>query len=355
MTTNENLAHRLARTGLALLGLVNLLFLLAFLAALLFAADRAAAETPTACAGRSMIAEFAAQEPQTLARIEAEAGAVPNGKGLLWRIEHPGAAPSWLFGTMHMSDPRVVKLPPAAQAAFDRADTVVIETTDILDQATMGVALLARPELMMFTDATTLPDLLSEEDRALVETELARRGIPLASVIKMKPWMLSALVSLPACELARQSTGTPVLDIRLANDATAAGKRLKGLESMEEQLEAMASLPMRFHLQGLVETLRLGDRIEDVMETMVLLYLDGETGMFFPFFQAALPSESDEEGYAAFQEAMIDVRNRTMAQGAAPLIERGGAFIAVGALHLAGQDGLVELLRQRGFRVEAAE
>src|SRR5690606_7133604 len=121
-----------------------------------------------------MIAELAASDPRLVERIEAEAAAVPNGNGLLWRIERPGAEPSWLFGTMHMSDPRVVTLPPAAQAAFDRADTVVIETTDILDEEKMGVALLARPELMMFTDATTLPDLLSEADRKVVDRELIR-------------------------------------------------------------------------------------------------------------------------------------------------------------------------------------
>ena len=351
MTT---ILDRISRAGLGLLGLVNILFLLAFLAALLLAAGQAAAEPP-ACTGKDMIAQLAAESPRELAEIREKAAAVPNGRGLLWRIERPGVEPSFLYGTMHMSDPRVVQLPPAAQAAFDAAGTVVIETTDILDQAKMGEALLSHPELMMFTDATTLPDLLSEEDRALVKAELGRRGIPLASVQKMKPWMLSALISLPACELARKSSGAQVLDVKLANDAKAAGKGLEGLESMTEQLQAMASLPMEFHVSGLVETLRLGDRIEDVMETMVRLYVDGDTGMFWPFFEAALPSEGSEHGYADFQETMIDLRNRTMAEGATPLIEKGGAFIAVGALHLAGKDGLVALLKQRGFRVEPVE
>lgn len=355
MTTNATPLDRLASAGLALLGLLNTLFVLVFLAALLFTASRASAESGPACAGKDMIAEFAADDPATLDRIKAAAEMVPNGQGLLWRIEHPGAKPSFLFGTMHMSDPRVVQLPPAAQAAFEGADMVVIETTDILDNARMGEAMLARPELMMFTDATTLPGLLSQDDRELVEKELGRRGIPLSSVKKMKPWMLSALVSLPACELARKTAGAPVLDVKLANDAEAAGKQLAGLESMTEQLEAMASLPIEFHLEGLVETLRLGDRIEDVMETMLLLYLDGETGMFWPFFEAALPSGGEEEGFAAFQEAMIDVRNRKMADGARALIEKGGAFIAVGALHLAGETGLIELLRRDGFQVSRAE
>src|SRR5690606_37482037 len=91
-----------------------------------------------ACSGEDMIAEFAAREPQTLDEIRTEASAVPNGRGLLWRIEGAGVEPSWLFGTMHMSDPRVLRLPPAAQAAFDASDTVVIETTDVLDETAIA-------------------------------------------------------------------------------------------------------------------------------------------------------------------------------------------------------------------------
>ena len=46
----------------------------------------------------------------------------------------------------------------------------------------------------------------------------------------------------------------------------------------------MASLPMDFHIKGLVDTLKLGDRIDDVIETMIVLYANGDTGMFWPLF-----------------------------------------------------------------------
>jgi len=144
-----------------------------------------------------------------------------------------------------------------------------------------------------------------------------------------------------------------VLDLLLAQRAKERGLPLHGLESMVDQLEAMASLPMEFHVRGLVETLKLGDGIEDVMETMLALYASGETGMVWPLFRAILPSGAaqDEAGFAAFQEAMVVSRNRTMAEEAAPHFDAGGAFVAVGALHLPGEDGLVELLRARGFAV----
>ena len=170
----------------------------------------------------------------------------------------------------------------------------------------------------------------------------------------MKPWMLSALVALPACELARKAGGAPMLDIKLAEDAKAAGKQLEGLETVADQLHAMASLPMDFHLKGLIETLKLGDRIDDVIETMIVLYAQGDTGMFWPLFRAVLPDEGeDEAGYAAFEQAMIIERNKTMAKNAEPILAAGNAFIAVGALHLPGPDGLIELLRKPGHTVSA--
>lgn len=345
------LADRCADLSLKLLAGLNILFLISFLLMLLLATGEARAESP-ACTGKDLVAALAQDDPALLQKIRTEADRTANGRGLLWRIEKEGAAPSFLFGTMHMTDPRVTDLTPAARRAFEGADTVVIETTDVLDQAKAMAALAREPELMMFTDNTTLTSLLSPEEAEILSEGLQQRGIPLASVAKMKPWMLSAMVSLPACELARKADGAPVLDVKLAQDAKTAGKSLEGLESAADQLRAMASLPIRFHIQGLVETLRLGDKIDDVIETMIVLYRQGETGMFWPLFQAVLPGTAEDEvGYAAFEEAIITARNRTMAERAAPILARGNAFIAVGALHLPGPEGVVELLREQGYTV----
>ena len=347
-------AADLALKGLAAL---NMLFLAALLATLAFSVSRAGAQgAPVACTGADLLAAMERDDPQKLAAIRAEAAEVVNGTGVLWRIESGGAQPSWLFGTMHMADPRVVALGPKAQEAFDGSSTVVIETTEVLDQAKIMAAMLANPELTMFTDGTTLLSLVPEAERAAVGAMLAERGIPAASVAKMKPWMISAMVALPACEHARKAAGAPVLDARLAKDGEAAGKALGGLETIADQLGAMASLPMEFHVRGLIDTLKLGDAIDDVIETMVVLYLTEETGMFWPFFRAALPTGSDAEaaGFSAFEETMVTARNHTMAERAAPFIEEGGAFIAVGALHLPGEEGVIELLSKKGYRVEAA-
>src|SRR5690606_7301047 len=158
------LADSVSLPALKLLALLNVLFFLSFLAVLLLAAGKARAETPV-CAGADMTAALQKDDPAAYGKILAEAAATPNGKGLLWKLEKSGERPSYLFGTMHMTDPRVVALPAAARKAFDAADTVVIETTEVLDQKKMMATLASEPGLMMFTDDTTLASLLSPADR----------------------------------------------------------------------------------------------------------------------------------------------------------------------------------------------
>lgn len=346
----DNIPERLCRFALRLLALCNLAFIALFLLVATIAVGRAAE-----CTGEDMMAELVASNPATLATIREEAAATRNGHGLLWKVEKPGTEPSWLFGTMHMADPRVLSLPEQAQAAFDTSSTVVIETTDALDQSRMMAALASRPDLMMFTDGTTLTSLLSPADRTAIEAALKTRGISLASVNKMKPWMIASILALPACEMTRKAEGDKVLDQQLAADALAHGKKLEGLETAADQLGAMAGLPMEFHLRGLVETVALGDRMDDVIETMILLYKTKDVGTIWPLFRHALPAGAEtgdqDSGYAAFEETMVTARNHTMAERAAPILAKGNAFIAVGALHLPGDEGIVELLRRQGYTV----
>lgn len=341
----------LAALALRLLAAVNMLFALAFLATLLLV-SQARAEAP-ACTGRDLLAQIETEEPAAHARLRAEAAAVLNGSHLLWTVEKPGVAPSFLFGTMHLTDPRVTELTDAARIAYESAGTVVIETTDVLDQAKMMAVLIERPDLMMYTDGSSLTSSLPPDKVRTIEEALSARGIPPASVSKMKPWMLAATLSMPACENARKAAGMPILDIKLARDAKAQGKAVAGLENMIDQFDAMASLPLAFHIDGLIATLELGDKIDDVFETMVVLYAREDVGMIWPLFREVLP-EGEAGAYEAFERVMIDARNATMRDNAIPFLDAGGAFIAVGALHLPGESGLVEMLRAAGYTVSPA-
>lgn len=347
-------ADRACGVALGILALTNLLFVISFMAILLSGATAVKADQIAACKGENLLTRLEQEEPEKLAAIRKTAAGTPNGQGLLWKIEKDGAEPSFLFGTMHLTDERVTTLTPSAQAAFDVSNAVIIETTDILDQNAAALSLMGHPELMMLPDSTTLTSLLEPDEAEIVRTGLGERGIPPGSIIKMQPWLLTAIVSIPACEHARRKAGLPVLDAKLAQDAQKDGKAIAGLETAVSQLQAMASLPLEFHVDGLVQTLQLGDRMGDVFETLIVLYQQGDTGLVWPLFRAILPSTGGA-GYGEFERVMVTARNYGMVENAKPYLNSGGAFIAVGALHLPGKEGVVELLRQAGYSVIRAD
>lgn len=308
-----------------------------------------------ACKGEDMLQALQVNNPDSYQTMLVEEAASANGQARLWKIEKAGAKTSYLFGTMHLTDPRVIDLTPEARSMFDTSRTVVIESTEILDPAVAMKALMAKPDLMMFTNGESLASYLKPEQARILEERLKVRGIQLATVSNMKPWLIAGMVSLPACEAKRKKDGAPFLDIKIAKDAQSNGKELVGLETMAEQFEAMASVPMELHMKGLLDSLSMGDKLEDVLETMVVLYTEGRIGAIVPFLKAASGEKDTDNGYSQLEKAMIVARNRTMLDRALPVLAKGPAFIAVGALHLPGDSGLVELFRQQGFAVTAIE
>jgi uncharacterized protein len=341
---------RIAEAALRLIAALTTLVFSSFVLILVLALTSARAEP--VCTGTDMLAAMERDDPDAWQSLRSEADASVNGEAMLWRIETPAGAVSHLYGTMHVTDPRITTLPPDAQKAFDAARVLVIETTDILDPAAMMAAMAQNPELTMVTDRTTLSSLLGEDDRERVETALQARGLSLASLDKMKPWIIAAMVVLPECERAREAAGDEILDVALATRAGEAEMKVEGLETTAEQLGAMAALPLDFHIRALVDTLALGDGVDDIIETMIVIHQRGEPGLFWPLFKAVLPGgEDDAIAIAGFEQSVITDRNRTMADRVKAYLDAGDAFVAVGALHLPGEEGVVALLREAGFEV----
>lgn len=346
----------------ALLALASLMaaFFISFLMVLSQAAGALAQETaqnsgPESCSGSNLIAKYAAEEPEKLAALKAEAKGEANGNAVFWKIEKDGVAPSWLLGTMHMADARIARLDGARSKAFDAAHTVVVENIEALDQAQASAAMLQFKDMTLYTDGSTLADRLDENSLILLRQAVEARGVPFAMAQVMRPWLVATMVALPACELAEKRSGKPVLDGLIAKRAKAEGKNLIGLETIGEQFGAMAALPESFHLEALKETLKMGNLAEDVMETMKQLYLAGDIGMILPLTKAVSPKSAASRDYDDFKEKLITSRNRHMAERALPYLEQGNAFIAVGALHLPGETGLVAAFQEAGYQVSPAE
>jgi uncharacterized protein YbaP (TraB family) len=334
-----------------LLAAVHVLALASFLAVLGYISP-ARAETAS-CGGTNLLEKMKAEDPSAYQSVIAEGARIANGKGIFWRIEKAGVPTSYLLGTMHVTDPRVLTMPAGADAARKQARTIVLESDEVLDETKAMASIFANPELTMFTDGNSIEKLLSKPDLDLLEAGLKQRGIPLSAVSRMKPWMLMSFVSMSSCELARKADKTAFLDQRIALDSAAEGKAVKGLETFAEQLSILAAIPMDLHMKSLIETIKLGPKMNDVFETMTELYLSGDIGLTIPLLKTVAPDGTDDAGYGEFEELVVRQRNHRMAERAGPILAEGNAFIAVGALHLPDREGLVELIRQQGYTVTA--
>jgi uncharacterized protein YbaP (TraB family) len=331
--------------------------LLAVASTLLAPQARAADKDTSAatCRGIDMLAETASKDPQTFNRIMAEAAATKNGGAMLWRIEKDGRPASYLFGTVHLTDERVTNLSPAVKAGLNEAKVVALEVSDLSEAATASVIASSAP-LVMFTDGRRLDSLLSSTEYDAVKSIIGRSGMPVDLAATFKPWIVTMILSVSDCERNKVQSGARVLDMKIAEIGKSRGLQVVGLETIPAQLESLAAVPEQQQLDMLRASLKFADRTDDMMETLVQLYLSRKIGAAMPF-QIALAQQAgvSDQAFAGFQEKLLIERNEKMQAVAEPLLEQGGVFIAVGALHLPGDKGLVTLLRESGYTVSPIE
>lgn len=308
-----------------------------------------------ACSGGDMLAELATTDPGTYNAIVALAGKTENADALLWKIEKPGISPSYLFGTMHLSDDRVATMPKVADDVLATAKTVVLEVAD-MSQAAMTAAMIGKSQLIFYPDGQSLADQLSPEDFHKVETVAAAAGMPGGFARAMRPWLVSTLLSTSECERKKLAAGVPVLDLAIAAKAKARNIPFAGLETVEEQLTALSSIPEKEQIDMLRVGLNYLERRNDMLETMLQMYLRRQMAAAMPF-QIALAGKVGiaPSAFESFEKLLLIERNANMARNAQPFLEKGGAFIAVGALHLPGKRGLVARLRDAGYTVTAVD
>ena len=284
--------------------------------------------------------------------VPTDGSGIINGHGLLWRIEAPGAPASHLFGTMHSPDPRVLTLPESAARAFAASETLVIELQTIGDAG--AAAAQALFQSMLLDDDRSLSAMLGERPFAVVAEALEEKGLPAAIVDKLKPWGAYLMLMAPP---RGEGSEAMVLDQRLEAEALRRGMTVAALETLDEQVAVfagMAEADMVQLLLAIVDTAAeaggLAPYIDEFLEAVTGHYLEGDLAAILALSRGQLPG-----GDAALAERlmtrMIDDRNHRFADRLDDALRKGGAFVAVGALHLPGEAGLVALLEDQGFTV----
>jgi uncharacterized protein YbaP (TraB family) len=267
--------------------------------------------------------------------VPAEAG---GQRGLLWEIGRPGVPASYLFGTIHSEDPAVLALPAAVQQAFDAAHRVVLEVQLDMD------AMLYSSQVMLLDEGRLLSEITGKALFEQTSRAIRTRGIPEVVLERMKPWAAAVTLSMPAPE-----TGE-VLDMRLYQRALQAGKPVFGLESIREQLAVFDDMPESEQHVLLRDAVENFPEIDAMHRELLAAWKQRDLDTLLAINAAAMQA-GDQELAAEFEDRLITRRNRLMAERLQPYLQEGDAFVAVGALHLPGETGLLNLLEQRGYTI----
>ncbi|MDH5180558.1 MAG: TraB/GumN family protein [Gammaproteobacteria bacterium] len=259
-------------------------------------------------------------------------------QGIVWQISRSGLKPSYLMGTMHSDDERIVKLSDKAEVVFKKADSFTAEMK--LDFPTMQ----AMSSLMFFNDGQDLEKVIGAKRYQICVGYLVEHGLPETMIRSMKPWAVSATLSMP-----KPKTGL-VLDMWLYQRAESDGKRIYGLETPVEQASVFEAFTLQQQISMLDDTLRYYHELPVMLEEMIGHYLRGDlTGLERvgdKYMQQGDPKLAQE----MMQRAITD-RNHRMVKRMQPRLLEGNSFIAVGALHLPGEEGILRLLEKQGYTV----
>lgn len=277
-----------------------------------------------------------------LAAAPAPAGAAE--RSVVWSVrgEHNTV---YLFGSIHVLRPGDAGLPPAAEAAYDDAEQLVMEI-DMDDPAVVDPTAMAA-EMQRYARLPAGQSLRSVlgDDYAAVATSARETGVDLALLDGFAPWFVGMMVL--QLEVARRGfDAAHGIEQQVTNRAVADRKPILGLETPADQFAVLAGLSLPEQKRFLRMTLEETSQTDARLDELLTAWRTGDTATL-----AQALSEEFEE-FPELYRPLTEDRNRAWVEQLTTLLEdRDDYLVVVGALHLVGRNSVVDLLRQRGYRV----
>ncbi len=257
---------------------------------------------------------------------------------LFWSIQKDGQAAGYLLGTIHSEDPRVLDFSEDFLGKLRNNNVFAMELVPDLP------TLSRLTEYMRYPPDHSLESVIGTNRFKALETALSGYGISSEFINRMRPWAAMMTLSTPPPE-----TGF-FMDLSLSLRASGSGLSVVGLESLEQQLSFLQNMPKSMQLSLLDQAIAEYSQVSKVHDDMVSAYLENDLlklqALADEQLQAVGQKESDY-----FTESGIRLRNHRMAESLLPHLQENKVFVAVGALHLPGEEGLLNLLRRQGFEL----
>jgi len=258
----------------------------------------------------------------------------------VYRIERADELAGYLVGTMHSEDPRVTALMTQLTPLIAQVDLVAVEMVpDVVTMLAVGAA-------SVLPAGQDLRALLGMERFGRMAAVAKDRGIPLAALERLKPWAAAVMLGMPDYDTGR------FLDMDIYLQALDDGREVIGLETAAEQLAVFEQMPAALQLQLLDEMVKNADQLPTQLEELTGAYLSGDLQRLDTLARSQYHDMSPQIR-TWFDESLLRRRNLRMIERASALLSERAALLAVGAMHLGGEDGLIEGLRRRGFHVTA--
>lgn len=263
-------------------------------------------------------------------------------RALFWSIHRDGQIAGYLLGTIHSEDPRVLDFSETFLARLGGNQVFAMEMVPDLPT-------LARlTEYMQLPTGQSLEAVIGADRFNALATALSGYGVPSGFINQMKPW--AAMMTL--------STPPPVtgfyMDLSLSLRASGNGLKVVGLETLEQQLSFLENMPMEMQLSLLDQAISEFGKVGDAHDQMVDTYLANDLVKLEALSNEQL-GEAGQQAKEYFIAKGIRERNLRMADSLLPHLADNTVFVAVGALHLHGEDGLLGLLRRNGYELQALE
>ena len=261
-------------------------------------------------------------------------------RGVLWEISKAGQQRSYLLGTIHSDHASVTNLPAPVKKALDGSKSFTAE----LD-LNMSSMLQAQMQ-MLLPETQSLQSIIGAQQYRKCVALMASYGVPEVLVDRMKPWAIAAQLNMP-----KPTTGV-FLDLKLYKMAQQKGLKTYGLETVEEQMSVFGDMTEQQQKTMLEQAIKDFPGMPGKISTLIRYYVNRDLRGMQTFSEAEM-KRSDPALMEIIDTKLIKERNHRMVERMQPQLADGKALVAVGALHLPGEQGILQLLENRGYKVKA--
>lgn len=267
-----------------------------------------------------------------------------NQKSFLWKVQS-NRSTVYLLGSIHFLKEDVYPLNQAIDTAYESSDNLVVEA-NINELGNLDLKVMA--DRAFYKNDDNVEKHVSPEIYRLIEKESKTLGMPIELIRMQKPWILA--LSFQAAELVRLGY-SPQHGVDFHFLTRAQGKkRILELESLEEQLRLLSGFSDREQEQFLLYTLKTLSSMDSQVGSMVRAWASGDAQTMESILADAMPPDAS---LAPILKKLFDERNDKMTSKIEGYLKSNGTyFVIVGAGHLVGKKGIVELLKSKGYGVE---